>query len=265
MHMPSQTVCVRRADTAGTDVDMPKRSSAPSEPDSAGRVLTDLAKASAGLGVRTIGIGALVTWAPALPPFFARHSAVTGRTGMVDDAASAGRHLDFVRQAFEPFLWTELAVVPDLWGLAADQPHTVLDWLIAAGLADAAGQDGFFIPVHGPGTYCGLVILWGGAGSFRTDQKLRLQAQGTAAHWRLHRLNRRPEERQAKAVGNHGLSARELAVLRCLAGGMTHVQSAAALGITERTVLHHVAQARRKLSARTRVETMTAALRLGLV
>ncbi len=61
------------------------------------------------------------------------------------------------------------------------------------------------------------------------------------------------------------LSEREREVLSFLAGGATQRDTAAALAITERTIQHHVAQARLKLGCRTRVETVVKAVRLGLI
>ena len=63
----------------------------------------------------------------------------------------------------------------------------------------------------------------------------------------------------------HGLSKRELEVLQHLANGKTHAEIGEALAIAERTVLHHVANARTKLDCLTRVQAVAKAVRLGLV
>lgn len=61
------------------------------------------------------------------------------------------------------------------------------------------------------------------------------------------------------------LTDRECEVLAQLAGGKTHAEAAQALNITERTILHHVAQARTKLGCKTRVETVVRAVKLKLI
>lgn len=73
-----------------------------------------------------------------------------------------------------------------------------------------------------------------------------------------------------RTKGSGGLSQapltdREREVLACLADGMTNPQTALHLGITERTVLHHVAGARAKLGCKTRVEAVVKAVRLGMI
>ncbi len=64
---------------------------------------------------------------------------------------------------------------------------------------------------------------------------------------------------------DRALSKREREVLAFLAGGWTQRDAATVLAITERTIQHHVAQARFKLGCRTRVETVVKAVRLGLI
>jgi DNA-binding CsgD family transcriptional regulator len=73
------------------------------------------------------------------------------------------------------------------------------------------------------------------------------------------------EPRPATSAHPAGLTAREVEVLRLLAGGMRNAEIAARLVVSPRTVDHHVSAVLRKLNARTRSEAITAALRLGLV
>ena len=61
------------------------------------------------------------------------------------------------------------------------------------------------------------------------------------------------------------LTARELEVLRLLAGGLRNAEVAERLVVSRRTIDHHVSAVLRKLGARTRSEAAVAAERLGLL
>jgi DNA-binding CsgD family transcriptional regulator len=61
------------------------------------------------------------------------------------------------------------------------------------------------------------------------------------------------------------LSRRELEVVELVVDGLTNIEIAVRLGITERTVQAHVAAARAKLGARSRTQLAVMVLRLGIV
>lgn len=61
------------------------------------------------------------------------------------------------------------------------------------------------------------------------------------------------------------LTGRELEVLRGLGEGRTDREIAQALGVSEKTVHHHVGTLLAKLSARNRTHAVVQALRLGLI
>lgn len=61
------------------------------------------------------------------------------------------------------------------------------------------------------------------------------------------------------------LSAREKECLQATSRGLVSLQIAAELGLSARTVDSHIANAMRKLSARTRTEAVACALRLGVL
>ena len=61
------------------------------------------------------------------------------------------------------------------------------------------------------------------------------------------------------------LTARELDVLRLIAGSLRNAEVAERLVLSHRTVDHHVSAVLRKLNAKTRGEAAAAAARLGLL
>jgi ATP/maltotriose-dependent transcriptional regulator MalT len=73
------------------------------------------------------------------------------------------------------------------------------------------------------------------------------------------------ESAAASAAERIGLTARELDVLRLMAGGATNREIAASLFISQKTVTVHVTRILAKLDARTRVEAAGTAQRLGLL
>jgi DNA-binding CsgD family transcriptional regulator len=62
-----------------------------------------------------------------------------------------------------------------------------------------------------------------------------------------------------------GLSSREMEVLDCLAQGMTTVQIAEGLFISENTVKTHVRHILEKLDASNRAEAVSKAIQLGVI
>ncbi|MEA2147268.1 MAG: hypothetical protein QOG59_2855, partial [Solirubrobacteraceae bacterium] len=75
-----------------------------------------------------------------------------------------------------------------------------------------------------------------------------------------------PEASEASSAAERvGLTARELDVLRLMAGGATNREIAARLYISQKTVTVHVTRILAKLDARTRVEAAGVAQRLGLL
>ena len=83
-------------------------------------------------------------------------------------------------------------------------------------------------------------------------------------------LSARPEatpesQEQAKALDSHGLTSRELGVLRLLATGRTNAQIGAELFISPKTASVHVTNILRKLGVTTRVQAAAVAERAGLL
>jgi DNA-binding CsgD family transcriptional regulator len=76
----------------------------------------------------------------------------------------------------------------------------------------------------------------------------------------------RPEDKeQAETLDSHGLTSRELGVLRLLATGRTNAQIGAELFISPKTASVHVTNILRKLGVTTRVQAAAVAERAGLL
>ncbi len=227
-------------------------------------ILAALAVLSAEHGFQAVGVGVVAGW-PRTPRFFrVRRAHERSAAASLDASAGIAQHFAFARRAFEPFLWADVVAAPHLWDVGAEAVRAVGDWLVETGLTDADDGDGLLVPVHGPGSYCGLVMMWGRRPAAPLDRSLALQAMAVHAHWRLLRLHHDLGAHRIRPIDHLGLSAREHQVLCHLADGLTHNQLAKTLGIQERTVLHHVAQARRKLACETRTEAVSLAIRQGL-
>lgn len=89
--------------------------------------------------------------------------------------------------------------------------------------------------------------------------------------WAGARLFRRPAaspgvfERNDRAIGALGISARELEVLERLAAGRSNKEIAAELGVSPNTVKTHLARVYEKLEASRRTEALLKARELGIL
>lgn len=105
-------------------------------------------------------------------------------------------------------------------------------------------------------TGLGERALADGAGlgaSMRADEAHRFALDAAARHG------------SAAARAPHPLTRKETEVVRCLARGLTNKEIAAELGITHKTVMHHVASIFRKLGVRNRGEAIGWAFGAGVV
>lgn len=104
-------------------------------------------------------------------------------------------------------------------------------------------------------------LLWDGL------MALGFLALGVWAGWRLvlRRQPARPDAGNPEAQAALGISDRELAVLREIAGGHSTKEIAARLHVSPNTVKTHVARLLEKLGARRRTDALRRARELGLV
>jgi DNA-binding CsgD family transcriptional regulator/tetratricopeptide (TPR) repeat protein len=183
--------------------------------------------------------------------------------------ALAARDLDVARSAV-----TEMALIAEVYDTAAVQAE-----LVGAGgaVALAEGDAATALPLlrsaaqswremDAPYAVATLSVLIGmGCRSMGDEEAAQLEfgsARGTFA-----RLGARPDLRRVETllkppqpVGSHGLSAREIEVLRLIAAGKTNHAIATELFLSERTVHRHVTNIFDKLGVRSR----TAAASYGI-
>lgn len=153
-----------------------------------------------------------------------------------------------------PFTWSEArALFP---GASAR---------IFSAASEFGWNDGFVVPVHDPraprGERFGVASL--AAPHLRHfDQAARraMTALALTAFARARALSRRPaDERRA------GLSDRERQAVALVAEGCSDAEIAVVMGISKATAHFHVENARKRLGARTRAQTVAIALARGLL
>lgn len=147
------------------------------------------------------------------------------------------------RRRIAPFTWTEARAGRAMSQAEQDLWRTANDW---------GWQDGFSVPVHGPGGYFGLVAMAGGALELGPALRRRLQIAALMVHDRCLAL----QPLGAMAGPPTRLSARELECLRWVASGKTDWEIAAITGLSPTTVKTYVDQARQKLGTRTRSQAV---------
>lgn len=123
------------------------------------------------------------------------------------------------------------------------------------------------IPLPAPGsTVQGFIVHRAGADFLPQERLYAAQVQpllsGAAAHARLLGHCHRTEQTDP---GRYGLTPRETAVLRALAGGLPATGIARRLRISERTVHKHLQNLYRKLDTVDRLSTVLRAQELGLL
>lgn len=157
-----------------------------------------------------------------------------------------------VRLRMQPFTWTEFRARQPLLPEAREAMDTVVAW---------GWKEGFVIPIHGPGSFVGIVSFCGHevqpldpfTRAIVTSVGLIAFARGLELH------------NGAEQAGVPPLTAAEKRVMRLVAAGSTDAEVARTLGIAPTTARFHVDAVKRKLRVRTRSEATGTVVRLGLI
>jgi LuxR family quorum sensing-dependent transcriptional regulator len=157
-----------------------------------------------------------------------------------------------VRLRMQPFTWTEFRARQPL----LPEARAVLDTANAWGWTE-----GFVIPVHGPGSFIGIVSFCGHeVQPLDPFTRAVVTSVGHAAFARGTELHA-----GAAQDGVPPLTAAEQRVMRLVAAGSTDPEVARTLGISPNTARFHVDAVKRKLRVRTRSEATGIVVRLGLI
>ena len=146
------------------------------------------------------------------------------------------------RRRMSPFTWSELWAEGDL-------PQAVRD-VIELG-RQRGWQEGFAVPIHGPGGYLGLASFAGGPAVLSPADRALLLALAHAAHQRGKALY---GDKLDAAIN---LTRRELQAMRWVSRGKTDAQIGAILKLSATTVHYYVEQAKRKLGVRSRSQAVS--------
>jgi DNA-binding CsgD family transcriptional regulator len=146
------------------------------------------------------------------------------------------------RRRMSPFTWSELWAEGDL-------PQAVRD-VIEMG-RQRGWQEGFAVPIHGPGGYLGLASFAGGPAALSPSDRALLLALAHAAHQRCKALY---GDKLDAAIN---LTRRELQTMRWVSRGKTDAQIGAILKLSATTVHYYVEQAKRKLGVRSRSQAVS--------
>jgi DNA-binding CsgD family transcriptional regulator len=146
------------------------------------------------------------------------------------------------RRRMSPFTWSELWAEGDL-------PQAVRD-VIELG-RQRGWQEGFAVPIHGPGGYLGLASFAGGPAVLSPADRALLLALAHAAHQRGKALY---GDKLDAAIN---LTRRELQTMRWVSRGKTDAQIGAILKLSASTVHYYVEQAKRKLGVRSRSQAVS--------
>jgi DNA-binding CsgD family transcriptional regulator len=157
------------------------------------------------------------------------------------------------RRRMTPFTWRDIT---EARMLSTGEQET---W---DAMLDSGWENGFVLPVHGPGGYFAAVSMGSPERDLDLghDNRLRLQLIATLAHERSRALARLGSSEGPLAT----MSARELECLRWVADGKTDGDIANILSISATTVKFHVDRARAKLGARTRAQAVARLVLYGL-
>ncbi len=146
------------------------------------------------------------------------------------------------RRRIAPFTWDELLADDDFGQIWRD--------LIEKGRQAGGWTGGFAVPIHGPGSYVGLMSFAGIPLELTAPRRAILLALAHAAHQRGREIYAPEKGAPPK------LTSRERQVMRWIANGKTDQEIAGILAISATTVHSYAEQAKRKLGARSRSQAV---------
>lgn len=156
------------------------------------------------------------------------------------------------RRRIAPFTWSE---VKQTRKLSAEERRV---W---QAVQDFGWNDGYSVPIHGPGGYFGLVTMASRSASIPEAMRQALHLAAFAAHERCRSIS----GSELVASLPERLTARELECLRWVTAGLSDGQIASVLAISATTVKFHVDAGRRKLGAKTRAHASALLVLHGLI
>lgn len=121
-------------------------------------------------------------------------------------------------------------------------------------------KDGLAIPVRRSVHPDGVITFGGVEPDLSAPAQAALTVLGHVIYGRLEELRSAPQPR-----GKAMLSPREIEVMTWVAQGKSDAETAVILSMSERTARFHMANAKAKMNASTRVQAVTRALELGLI
>jgi len=209
----------------------------------AGELAAATSAVSAAFGLPTVMVGALLVRGDKVGGRFYFGNWSEEWTGVYLEQVFAEDPLVHeARRRMSPFSWSELWAEGDL-------PQTVRD-VIELG-RQRGWQEGFAVPIHGPGGYLGLVSFAGGPAALSPADRALLLALAHAAHQRGKALY------GDKIDAAINLTRRELQTMRWVSRGKTDAQIGAILKLSATTVHYYVEQAKRKLGVRSRSQAVS--------
>jgi LuxR family quorum sensing-dependent transcriptional regulator len=160
--------------------------------------------------------------------------------------------LDALPHRPEPFTWSDLRRDRKLSGAGTE----ALDMALAHGWSE-----GLVVPLPRSRGRFGLVTLAGHCADLDTETRAFLCLISICLHTHARAL----APTNGFAMPPAGLTAREIECLKLVAQGFSDRRMATHLGIAQSTAHEHVENAKRKLKARSRAETIALAASLGIV
>jgi DNA-binding CsgD family transcriptional regulator len=209
----------------------------------AGELAAATSAVSAAFGLPTVMVGALLVRGDKVGGRFYFGNWSEEWTGVyLEQVVAEDPLVHEARRRMSPFSWSELWAEGDL-------PQTVRD-VIELG-RQRGWQEGFAVPIHGPGGYLGLVSFAGGPAALSPADRALLLALAHAAHQRGKALY------GDKIDAAINLTRRELQTMRWVSRGKTDAQIGAILKLSATTVHYYVEQAKRKLGVRSRSQAVS--------